>query len=237
MGQTYKRRLPSNITDDFIWCIFYIQRDFVDELERDLNKDHDFSKVQVYLPTINSISLDFHGKQKIKKIPAVFNYGFIKIPKEKAQSNAFLHKLKVSISCIYSWVIDPASIKSSIATARDSEILSLARTIEKSHLYSGEDINSLKVGSFITLQGYPFDGLEAKVIEIHPKKREADVELNMFHVVKKVRVNFENIFYTVYQSNFQESPFRDIHIEDIINDSNQLDNLFFKNGHYEEIDG
>lgn len=235
MGKTYKRRLPADI-ENSIWCIFYIQKDFVDDLEKDLNKDHDFKDIKVYLPTINSLSLDFHGKQKVKKIPAVFNYGFIRMPKENAYSPSFLRKLKVSISCIYSWVLDPARGKNSMAYATNKEIITLARTLENSHLYSGDDISNLKIGSFITLQGYPFDGLEAKVVDIHPNKREADVELNMFHITKKVRVNFENIFYTVYQSNFQESPFRDIHIEDIIDNTNQLDNLFFKNGHYEEID-
>lgn len=245
MGENIRKHLPTNI-DDCIWCICFIQKDFIRDIDRDLDKDHDFRDIEIYIPTINSISVDFHGKQKIKKIPAVFNYGFVKMPKKKAASRSFLKKLQVSISCIYSWVLNPASsVYSNIrkpsaeenlfpyAIAQEKEIAKLALALEQTHIYSGEDIANLRIGSYITLNGYPFDGLEAKVLNINTSKKEVKVEINMFSVSKEITVNFENVFYTVYHSNFQESPFKEVHLEDILENTNQLDSLFYKSGHYE----
>jgi hypothetical protein len=90
-----------------------------------------------------------------------------------------------------------------VAMATEKEIVDLLHTSEHMSVFSDEIIDKLEVGSFITLKGYPYEGMPAEVTSINKENKRVKVRLLLETMIAEVMVNFENIFYTVY-SNYDE---------------------------------
>lgn len=225
---------------DKIWAIAYIKRDFIDYVEKELN-DYGYDKVEAYIPTVRLLKKKFKGKNQYEFVPMLFNYGFFKIPYKDACNPDFLKELRHRISCIYGWVKDPTKViledkpifvdgalpKAAIAT--DEEIARLIKASDLMSVYNKEDIDKIKPGEYIKLQGYPFDNMPAEVVRINHHKKEVIVKLLMDAIVKEVTVSFENVFYSIYKSFAEDS--REISLDEIGEryGNNTVDHLVFRN--------
>jgi hypothetical protein len=112
-----------------------------------------------------------------------------------------------------------------VAIAREEEIVDLLKIAEKLSVFSDEIIDKLEVGSFITLRGYPYEGMPAEIMVINKKDKRVKVRLLLETYMAEVLVNFENIFYTVY-SNFDEE-LKEKSLEELASKgSRRLDKLY-----------
>lgn len=236
------------MSKDEIWIIAYINRDFIKIAEDEMNRYHEFGDVEVYIPTIKILKKKAKGKNIFESLPLLFNYGFFKMPYHKATSKEFLLEMRHRISCIYGWVRDPSkTIRTrpvlnvdnhggrqalpAAAVATDEEITRMVAVSENMSIYDKSNMESIEVGKFITLEGYPFEGITAKVLDINHSKKEVKVELQLEPIFREVKVSFDNVFYTVYKG--FENRGREKSLEEM-GDINMIDNLTFKNRQYEE---
>lgn len=247
--------MAKKVVKDFVWCICRINKDYTHNLDYDLGRDDKYEDIEAYIPTVKVLKKTFKGKEQFDNVPLLFNYGFFKIPRIYAIRPYFLRKLREDVKCIYSWVRDAASVLSehpvlsadnvetrnknyeySVATASDAEISYLMASAASNSVYSQEDIERLEEGQQITLHGYPFDNVPATVIKINHSKKEVKVKLELFQVMKEVSVSFDNVFYTVYKSKFNEEPLKEISLEQMQEniDAHSMDSLFTKAKYFQE---
>lgn len=85
-----------------------------------------------------------------------------------------------------------------IAIAREEEIVELLKAAENMSVFSDELVEKLQVGDFLTLQGYPYEGMPAEIINVNKNKKQVKVRLLLETMITTAMVSFENIFYTVY---------------------------------------
>jgi hypothetical protein len=217
---------------DCSWAIAYINRDFIYRVEKDLSKNKSYEGIKAYIPTIRILRKQFKGRDIFEEIPLLFNYGFFQIPNSKLEVE-FLRKMKEDILAIHAWVKDtkeiirvkPSLITGSeplvrrdiipVALATSGEINRLVDAHKRLSIFGKDDIDNLKIGTIITLKGYPFDGMNAVVKSINIKKEEVGVELLLESIIKNVTVSFDNVFYTVYHKAFDENDFREKSLEEI----------------------
>lgn len=225
------------------WCIAYINRDYIGLAEKEL-KQYGYNDVEAYIPTVRLLKKTFKGKDEFEEIPLLFNYGFFKMPFEKACNEEFLSALRQRVTCIYGWVKDGSKLiekrptlridnretlqampRAAIAT--DKEIAELIKTSKEMGIYSAGDLEAISIGQLITLHGYPFDGIPAQVNHINHNKKEVSVTLELESIMRNVTVSFDNVFYTIYRA-FDEEQ-HDKSLTDIENTSKRsLDKLFHK---------
>lgn len=234
--------------DNHVWIISYINRDFISKVQDELNHYESLQGIEVYIPTIKLLKKKAKGKNEFQELPLLFNYGFFKVRYEDATNIDFLMAMRHRISCIYAWVKDPSkAVKTrpnlnvgntesrdalpAAAIATDKEVSRMVKACKDLSIFDKEEIDRIEIGSYITLEGYPFDGIDAKILSINHKRKEVKVELQLGELFREVRVSFENVFYTVYKG--FENKTRERSIEDM-GDINIIDSLVFKNTRYEE---
>lgn len=228
------------------WLIAYINRDFINIASEELKKYEEFEDLEVYIPTVKVLKKKAKGKDVFEELPLLFNYGFFKMPLEQATNPDFLMQMRYRITCIYAWVKDPSKAihnrpnlnienKSdnmaipAAAIAKDEEITRMVKACNEMSIFDEDEIDNLEIGSFVKLEGYPFEGIDAKILDIDKKKKQVTVELQLDSVFKEVKVSFENVFYTVYKG--FENKSREKSLEEM-GDINLIDSLIFKNKNY-----
>lgn len=214
------------------WVICYIDIKKLHLLSVDLRKESKYESVSSYIPYIQILKKKLKGKNHFDKMPLLFNYGFFKVPKYFIPNPYFLEQMKKDIRCIYGWVMDPpAKAKDQplleygkyslynpmgIALASDEEIMRIISAETTQSIYTEKDIDTLFIGKQIILKKYPFDGLPAEIDSIDKNKKEVMVKLLLDTPLsgKPIRVSFENIFWSVYQTYLDPEP-KEESIEDI----------------------
>ena len=93
----------------YVYTIFYLERKYFQTINQDL-KDYGFEHVRAIIPTVKVLRKAIKGKLNFEEVPILFNYGFIKMPLEKAYSRPFLNKLKKKIPGIRSFLKDTQTI-------------------------------------------------------------------------------------------------------------------------------
>jgi hypothetical protein len=232
-----------------VWVIAYINRDSIAIAQEEINY-YGYDDIEIYIPTVRLLKKKSKGKNIFEFVPLLFNYGFFKIPIEKARNPEYLMTLRTQITCLYAWVKDPAKTISNIklksdnsniddalpsyATASDKEVARMIEASSMMSIYNEDDLNRIKPGDIIKLEGYPFDDMPAEVIKINTKKKEVLVKLDMDAIVKEVTVSFENVFYSVYK-NFKEES-REESSDEMMEKygSTTIDYIYFKNNYTEE---
>jgi hypothetical protein len=112
-----------------------------------------------------------------------------------------------------------------VAIATEEEMVALLKVSENMSVFSDEIVDKLQLGSFITLRGYPYEGMPAEIISINKKEKKVKVRLLLETFITEALVSFENIFYTVY-SNFDEDC-KEKSLEEIASRGNRkIDKLF-----------
>lgn len=244
---------------DYVWLVAYINSSFISTVEKDLKKFKKYKDVKVYIPTVKILRKQFKGKNEFEEVPLLFNYGFFQIRKISAHAE-FLSQMKEDIPCVFSWVSDSQSLikskpdirlltqpktkekifaeispeqKVQVATATDKEIENLMSVRNSTTIYSQEEIDNLKTGGIITLKGYPFNDVPARIIHINHKTQKVRVELLITELMKEVTVSFENVFYTIYQGGYDVEGGREESLDEIRKQGkNRLDKLLNKQNNY-----
>lgn len=206
---------------DKVWAIAYINRSFIPLVEEEI-KRYNYKEVEIYIPTVKILRKQFKGKNMFEMVPLLFNYGFFKLPWDMACNAEKLLELRHRISCIHGWVRDPSSdlvnnfsmrgdndnFRQALprtAIATDEEVARMTKASQGMSIYCEEDLKRLKTGEYIKLEGYPFEGMPAEILNINHKKKEVRVKLLMDAIVKEIKVSFDNVFYTIYKDFEEES--------------------------------
>ncbi len=222
---------------EYVWCICHIDNKLYGSIEAEL-KEAKYDDIKVYIPTLSILKKRSKGKDIYEDVPMLFSYGFIRMRKEKAFSRVFLHRLKKAIPGIHSWVKSPETmhqrkIKARIQNAEDwddfsivatvsrKEIRRLKRLSKENKVYSKYDIAQLTVGSYIVLRGYPFDGVQATVLEINLNTQNVKVKLFPNGGEIEIWLPFENVLYSTYLDYDPDKLAYD-HAEDNISNSYKL---------------
>ena len=232
-----------------VWCIAYINREKLELVEREL-KQYGYD-IEAYIPTVKVLKKKFKNQDVFEDTPLLFNYGFFRIKYKHACNPDFLMELRVRISAIYAWVKDPVNNLQKLGKLRmdnknfsealpasaictDQEVANLVKEAEKSNIFSANEVDRLKKGSYIILKGYPFDGIPAEILEIKKKRKQVKVKLLTEGIFEEVTLNFENVFYTIYQGYDDKLTKGDNYDEMLANKhkANKVDKLIFHN--YEE---
>lgn len=199
------------------WVVAYIDINHLKNLEIDLAYSKEYELVKGYIPTVKILNKKFKGKEEFDEVPLLFNYGFFQIPRHLAVSKAFLDNMKTNISCIFDWVKDPAKVAKKpilkepnriihhdaevrAATATSQEIADLVSMARENTIFSSIELDRAQVGSIVTLRGYPWEGTDATIVSVDKKKKKVQVSLILFNQTKVVDVNFDSIFFTVYNN-------------------------------------
>lgn len=223
----------------YTWLIAYIDSSHLKSVQSDLKKKHSYKNIEAYIPIIKVLKKKFKGKNIYDEIPMLFNYGFFKVPVIWAINESFCTSLKRDISCIYGWVQDPAKIyvgpkRGAInfdacikyATLKQSQIDELKKTESSVSLYTAKDIGTLLPGNRITLQGYPFDNIDAEIVSVNTSKQSVRVRLLLgLDDDKIVEVSMDNIFYTIYKDYYEPQSHKSLN--DLEN-KHSLDKIQYK---------
>lgn len=225
---------------DKVWVIAYVISGEIDKVQRELAKYPEYAEVEAYIPTIKILKKTFKKEDIFEEVPLLFNYGFFAIPLKYAVYRTYLDNMQKNISCIYSWVKDPAKdiIKGkknvSCAIAHPKEIEELIKKSINIGAHSADDLQLLKPGDIITLRGYPWDGMEAELLAIDEKRQRVKVRLLLFSQLKEVDVSYDNVFFTIYHNNNHDDSVGESRDSlDAMADKNSYNKTIFKNTKHE----
>jgi transcription antitermination factor NusG len=230
-------------TERYVWVIAHVDTATVGRIERDLQKSNQYLGVEARVPMVKILIKKFKGKEHFDHVPLLFNYGFFKIPLLYAMNQDLLNQVKEDITCISHFVKDPArsmvrkskyanrdentpktkrqkyldKIRGVIcATATKREVMEMIRISEEESIHSAENIDRLHVGDIVTLMGYPFDGMQARVDLIDKKAKKVTVTLKLSvgdedeeeeatFQGNPVVVSFDSVLYSIYRGSYHEN--------------------------------
>lgn len=203
-----------------VWAICYISKHYMD-INEEL-KEKGYRNIRAFIPTVSILEKRRKGKDVYKEVPLLFNYGFIRMPHELAYDRKFLKELRRNINGIHAWLksLDTMHQKkkrlridnpdnfddfSIVAIATREQIKHFKALSEKNQVYNKQDIVNIKIGDYVTLRGYPFEGIDAEITDINPKTNKMKVVLYPSNNGSKIisTISFENAVYSIY-NNFNE---------------------------------
>ena len=225
-----KKKLPPRWLPPYVWAVAYIDNEQLPRTAEYLSRYPEYENITAFIPTVKILTKTFKNKSEFEEVPLLFNYGFFKIPRQLIQNHEFFAQLKERVPVIYHWVKDVAgafSVKPVFALAKptkreyvpyaiatDEEIQRIVEEAAKTTIYSGEDLKTMIEGSFITLKGYPWEDMQAKILKIDARREEVKVELILDNLMKEVTVSFHNVFYTIYSGGHKIQPMKEQSIEE-----------------------
>lgn len=204
-------------TRSIVYCIFYLERDYYTRIEKDLESKGYGKDIKAIIPTVRVLKKVVHGREIYDEVPVLFNYAFLRIPRVKAYSRDFMNKLKKQIPGIRGWVKAPESLHpkkkkrridntdifddfSVIATATKKEVRYFQKLGKQNKRFSVEDIMSIHVGDYIVLKGYPYDGIDATVVNVNHNTKM--VKLLLYPQMGKMEISlpFDQVLDTIYSN-------------------------------------
>ena len=204
-----KKRIP------YSYVIFYLERKYYHLIEKEL-KEKGYENIKVIIPTLDILKRTVKGKMVFESVPILFNYGFMRMPTENAFSRPFLNKLKRNISGIRTFLKSTETMherkkKVRIDNAEDFDDFSLVATCSRKDVrrfirlakankkYSVDDLMNVKLGDYIVLKGYPYEGIDATVLDVNYSNRTVKVLIYPEHGKMEVTLDFDSVLYSVYQ--------------------------------------
>jgi transcription antitermination factor NusG len=184
------------------WCIAMVDFKHLGGIGKGLNRLN--IKHELGIPTVTILRKRFKNKEHFEKIPLMFNYGFIKLPNKVAANRDKLLNIRDNVPGIFSWLFKNDDSGYQVEIVGEHIVKRLIALSHKISIFSKSDLSLIKSGDMITLKGYPFDGLQAEIVQINEKTNKVKVNLFIMEAHRQVTVDFENIFYSIY-SNFDES--------------------------------
>jgi len=122
-------------------------------------------------------------------------------------------------------------ISTQIGIVTEEEISRLISSSEKLSVFSDDIDSKLEKGQFITLKGYPYEGMPAEIVDVFPDKKQIKVKLLLEFAVAEALVHYENIFYTVYQD--YSKPMRETSLDELDSKTNRTLDKLYANINYE----
>lgn len=204
-------------TRSAVYCIFYLERDYYTRIDKDLEKKGYGNTIRAIIPTVRVLKKVVHGREVYEEVPVLFNYAFMRIPRAKAYSREFMNRLQKQIPGIRGWVRAPETLHprrkkrrvdnmdifddfSVVATATKKEVRYFQRLGKQNKRFSVQDIMNIHVGDYLVLKGYPYDGIDATVIDVnHNTKR---VKLLLYPQMGKMEISlpFDQVIDTIYSN-------------------------------------
>lgn len=186
-------------------------------------KDRGYKHIRAIIPVVKVPLRSKAGHNDYKEVPLLFNYGFIRMNTEKAFNRQFLRKLKTQIPGITGWVHNTVTMHprkqrkridnaedwddfSQVATVKKSDIKFYRRMARSKNIYSKSDIINLKIGEYITLHGYPFEGMGAQVLDINLTTKYISLGIPMGKGNIEVQMPLDQVLYSIY-NDFNEEEF------------------------------
>lgn len=207
----------------YVYCIFYIERKFYRKINDEL-KAKGYKKIRAIVPEVKILKKAIKGKTYYEEVPVLFNYGFMRMPVELAFSRQFLIKLRRDISGIRTFLkstctMFPRRKKRRIDNAEDFDDFSMVATCSKQEVrrfrkiaranrkYSLEDIAKLKMGDYVTLNIYPYEGVDAVIKKVN--KKDKTVTLNLYPRMgnMEVTIPIDHVLYSIYHNYDPETLF------------------------------
>lgn len=199
----------------YVYVICYLELKYFQNLKADL-KSRGYKDVLPIVPTVNILKKTVKSKLIYEKVPILFNYGFIKMPVEKAYSRDFLNKLRREIPGIRGWMnstetLHPRKKKrridnmdifddfSMVALATRKEVKYFQRLSRKDKKFSIEDL-SLNIGDYIVLKGYPFEGVDATILDINHRNKTVKLLLYPENGSMEINLPFDSVIHSVYSN-------------------------------------
>lgn len=201
----------------YSYCIFYLESKYYKSINDDL-RDRGYKHVKSIVPTVKILKGNTsRGERIYKEEPVLFNYGFIKMPVEKAISRDFLRKLRRDIPGIRGFlkntetlftrkkkarvdnmdIFDDFSI---VATATRKEVRRFMKIEKENKRFSVEDLVSIKPGDYVVLKGYPFENVDATILEVDQNNKMCRLLLYPQNGKMEIKLPFDNVLYSVYQN-------------------------------------
>lgn len=186
-------------------------------------KDRGYKHIRAIIPVVKVPLRSKAGHNDYKEVPLLFNYGFIRMSTEKAFNRQFLRKLKTQIPGITGWVHNTVTMHprrqrkridntedwddfSQVATVKKSDIKFYRRMARSKNIYSKADVINLKIGEYITLHGYPFEGMGAQVLDINLTTKYISLGIPMGKGNIEVQMPLDQVLYSIY-NDYNEEEF------------------------------
>lgn len=204
-------------TRSVVYCIFYIEKDYYTTINQELEDKGYGKKIRAIIPTVRVLRKVVHGREVYEEVPILFNYAFMRMPRAWAYSRDFMNKLRKQISGIRGWLkstesLHPKKIKrridnidifddfSRVATVTKKEVRHLQRLSKQNKRFSVQDIMNIKVGDYLVLKGYPYDGVDATVVDVNHNRKI--VKLILYPQMGKMEISlpFDQVIDTVYSN-------------------------------------
>lgn len=203
----------------YVYAICYIERKYFHLINQEL-RDNGYHHIRAIVPTVKVLRKAIKGKLNFEEVPILFNYGFIKMPAEKAFSRPFLNKMKRQISGIRAFLKDTQTIfprkkRARIDNAEDfddfsivaicprSEVNRFRRLAKENKKFSVEDIANIKIGDYIVLKVYPYEGVDATILDINLTQKTVKLMLYPEHGKMEITLPYDHVLYSVY-ANYDE---------------------------------
>lgn len=234
-----------------VWLVAYINQDYMDTVKKDLKKHESLSEIRIFIPTVKVLKKQFKNKLEYETVPFLFNYGFVRVPFEKCNDD-FLKTLQDKIPSIFGFLKDPMKLgfckpqvdeenkrikfdkHIAYATVPKKYIVELKERADSLSIYNKKDIRRLKPDMVISLMGYPWEGLLAKILSIDTKRKKLQVEVFSELFNRKVEIDFDNAIYSIYQNHYMADAAGKEKSSDELSQrsKNVMDKIMFKNGSY-----
>lgn len=199
----------------YVYAVCYLELKYFKDISSDL-KSRGYKQITPIIPTINILKRVSKSRDYFDDVPILFNYGFIRMPIDKAYSRDFLLKLKNDIPGIRGWVSSPESLHpkkkkrridnidifddfSIVATVSKKEVRRFRRLAKRGNKFSLDDLN-MDIGDYIVLKGYPFDGVDATILDINYRDRLVKLLLYPENGRMEINLPFDNVIYSVYNN-------------------------------------
>lgn len=197
------------------WCIFRLDNKTFGNIQVELDK-RGYTNVKLYIPTVSILKKRSKGRDIYEDVPLLFNYGFMRMPTEKAFSRYFLKKLQKDIPGIVTWMnsldsLHPKKKKkrvdgeefddySIVATVSNQEVRRFKRLSKENKVYQVDEITNLKIGDYIVLRGYPFNGVDATIKDVCLTTKMVTLALYPNNGSMEVKLPFDNVVYSIYHN-------------------------------------
>lgn len=229
-----KRNIP------YVYCICRIDQKYWKKINEEL-ESRGYKKVKAFVPAVKILKKSKAGKNIYEEVPLLFNYGFVRMKSDKAYDRPFLNKIKRDIPGILGFMKSPETMfprkkRARIDNAEDFDDFSMVATVtkeevkyykeraKKNQVFSADDVVNVPVGSYVTLKGYPFEGIEATIDDVNLTTRMVTVTIYPERGSMVIQVPMDSVFYSVYQNydeNILMSPDKEIDVSQIADGSTE----------------
>lgn len=206
--------------EPYVYCIFRTNNKYFRRINKDL-KARKYRHIRAIVPTVSILRKTKKGVNTYEDVPMLFNFGFLKMKMSRAYDRSYLNELKREIPGILSFLMSletlhPKKLRkrvdttdiwddfSQVATITREQLSYYQRLSRKNKIHSAEDVLALQPGDYITLRGYPYDGLDATIKSINPISRMVEVIIEFGRGKTELRIPLDNVLYSAYD-NFNEN--------------------------------